>query len=98
MPMPIDMSCPIRCVDETIEPKIDGLAAETVLILALSRKGTICPLGTSKFKVRPITESELQQLGAKLQGFPDHIMISHVEGAEGCMVVSGNGGAVYIPC
>lgn len=95
--MPIDFSCQIPKLGNTSE--IDTLAPNTVLVLALGPDGVLRPISTGKADVRKITESELRQLRACLQAFPDTFTISKVETALGCQVVSdSSGGGIFIPC
>lgn len=97
--MPLDLSCQIAKLSNQGASEIDSLAPNTVLILALDPDGVLKPISTGKVDVRKITESELRQLRARLQGFPDQFAVTKVEvDPYGCQTVTDSGGGYFIPC
>ena len=91
--MPLDLSCQIPTLSKQGASEIDSLAPNTVLVLTLDADGVLRPISTGKVNVRKITESELRQLRALLQGFPDQFAVTKVEvDPYGCQVVNGVGG------
>ncbi len=99
MALDVGVTIPELSAQSAAVSEIDKIAPDTVLILAMNADGQLVPISTGKFpNVRRISEADLQAMNLRLDGFPDQFAITKVEGREGCRIISGSGGAIFIPC